>query len=120
MNDEVIEALRSANELCQYLWNNTDADNPEAGNIELIAHEDKHANQLAALLNDARTRVEAALHGIEIQAAAVRVPLTDAQIDAMSDAIPVDDFHEQNSTWHIRLARAIERAHGIGINGESK
>lgn len=69
MNDEIVEALRSAQELCAYLWNNTDADNPEGGNIELIAHEDKHANQLAALLNDARARIDAALHGIDIQEA---------------------------------------------------
>jgi hypothetical protein len=71
MKDEVIEALRSAQELCSYLWNNTDANNPEAGNLELIAHSDRHANQLAALLNDARTRVDAALHGLEIQSADV-------------------------------------------------
>ena len=69
MNTEVMEALRAAQELCAYLWNNTDADNPESSNIELIAHEDKHANQLAALLNDARTRIDVALHGIEIQEA---------------------------------------------------
>jgi hypothetical protein len=69
MNDEVTEALRSAQELCAYLWNNTDANNPEAGNVELVVHSDKHAEQLAALLNDARTRVDAALHGLEIQQA---------------------------------------------------
>lgn len=69
MNDEVIEALRSAQELCAFLWNNTDANNPESGNVELVAHSDKHAEQLAALLNDARTRIDAALHGLEIQAA---------------------------------------------------
>ena len=67
MNNEVLEALRSAQELCAYLWNNTDANDPEAGNVELVAHSDKHAEQLAALLNDARTRVDAALHGLEIQ-----------------------------------------------------
>ena len=67
MKNETIEALRSAQELCEFLWNNTDADNPPDGNVELVAHTDKHATQLAALLNDARTRVEAALHGIEIQ-----------------------------------------------------
>lgn len=71
MNDEVTEALRSAQELCAYLWNNTDANNPEAGNVELVAHSDEHAAQLAALLNDARTRVDAALHGLEIQHADV-------------------------------------------------
>ena len=71
MNNEVIEALRSAQELCAYLWNNTDANNPDAGNVELIAHSDKHAEQLAALLNDARTRIDAALHGLEIQIADV-------------------------------------------------
>lgn len=49
MNNEVMEALRSAQELCAYLWNNTDANDPEAGNVELVAHSDKHAEQLAAL-----------------------------------------------------------------------
>ena len=71
MNDEVMEALRSAHELCAYLWNNTDANDPEAGNVELVAHSDRHAEQLAALLNDARTRVDAALHGLEIQHAGI-------------------------------------------------
>lgn len=66
MNSEVVEALRAAQELCSYLWNNTGVDNPEEGNIEIIAHEEKHANQITALLNDARIRVDAALHGIEI------------------------------------------------------
>jgi hypothetical protein len=65
MDSEVLEALRSAQELCAYLWNNTDA-NAEA-NVELVAHSDRHAEQLAALLNDARERVEVALHGLEIQ-----------------------------------------------------
>ena len=32
---------------------------------------DEHAAQLAALLNDARTRIDAALHGLEIQQADV-------------------------------------------------
>lgn len=67
MNDEVMEALRSAHELCAYLWNNTDATDPKAGNVELLVSSEKHANQLAALLNDARTRVDAALRGLEIQ-----------------------------------------------------
>lgn len=67
MNNEVMEALRSAQELLTYLWNNTDANNPEAGNVELVTHSDKHGEQLAALLNDARTRVDAVLHGLEIQ-----------------------------------------------------
>jgi len=71
MNDEVTEALRSAQELCAYLWNNTDANNPEAGNVELVAHSDEDAAQLAALLNDARARIDAALHGLEIQQADV-------------------------------------------------
>ena len=69
MNNEVMEALRSAHELCSYLWDNTDANNPDAGNLELVAHSDMHAEQLAALLNDARSRVETALHGLEIQQA---------------------------------------------------
>lgn len=71
MNNEVLEALRSAQELFAYLWNNTDANDPEAGNVGLVAHSAKHAEQLAALLNDARTRVDAALHGLESQGADV-------------------------------------------------
>ena len=65
MNNEVLEALRSAQELCAYLWNNTDATDPAAGNVELVAHSHKHAEQLAALLNDARRRVDAPLLGRE-------------------------------------------------------
>ena len=71
MNSEVLEALRSAQELCAYLWNNTDANDPSAGKFELIAHDEADAEQLAALLNDARTRIDAALHGLEIQYADV-------------------------------------------------
>lgn len=71
VDSEVLEALRSAQELCAYLWNNTDASDPGSGNVELVAHSEKHAEQLAALLNDARTRVDAALHGIELQRADV-------------------------------------------------
>lgn len=41
-------------------------------------------------------------------------PLTDAEIDALADAIPVDTIESTVSTWHLKLARAIERAHGIG------
>lgn len=67
LSSEVLEALRSAQELCTYLWNNTDANDPGIGNVELVAHSDKHAEQLAALLNDTRMRVDAALHGLEIQ-----------------------------------------------------
>lgn len=69
MNAEVLEALRSAQELCAYLWHNTDASNPEAGNLELVAIDEKHAAQLAALLNDARMRVDIALHGLELMEA---------------------------------------------------
>ena len=76
MNDEVTEALRSAQELCAYLWNNTDANNQEAGNVELVAHSDEHAAQLAALLNDARTRIDAALHGRDM-------PVADAHAQAL-------------------------------------
>jgi hypothetical protein len=69
MNEEVLEALRSAHELCEFLWNNTDSDNTTDANVELVAHTDVHAEQLAALLNDARTRIDSALHGIELQQA---------------------------------------------------
>ena len=56
MNEEVFEALRSAQELCAYLRNN--AADPEAG-------------KLAELLHDARTRIDAALQGLEAQCADV-------------------------------------------------
>ena len=42
-----------------------------------------------------------------------RKPLTDDEIDALADVIPGDTIDSVNSTWHIRLARAIEKAHGI-------
>ena len=74
MKNEVLEALRSAQELFAYLKNNTDANDPELANIELAAHSEKHAENLAALLNDAQTRVDAALHGLEIRAAGVKEP----------------------------------------------
>jgi hypothetical protein len=71
MNDEVIEALRSAQELCAFLWNNTDANDTESARINITADSDRCAEQLAALLNDARTRIDAALHGVELQQADV-------------------------------------------------
>ena len=71
MSEEVLEALRSAQELCSFLWNNTDAENPSDGNVEILVHTDEHAKQLAALLNDARERISSALHGVEIQMANV-------------------------------------------------
>ena len=46
-----------------------------------------------------------------------RKPLTDQQIDAIADGIPVDDIDGSPlaaSRWHIRLARAVEKHHGIG------
>lgn len=65
MDADTIEALRSAHELCAYLWNNVNDDG--SGNVELIAHSERHSEQLSALLNDARTRVFAALEAIERQ-----------------------------------------------------
>jgi hypothetical protein len=67
VSEDAIEALRSAHELCQFLWNNTDAADPESGNIEVVAHTEKHAETLAALLNDAREKVSVALQTIELQ-----------------------------------------------------
>lgn len=43
-----------------------------------------------------------------------RKPLTDDEIDTLADATPGDTIDSVTSTWHIRLARAIEKAHGIG------
>ena len=39
-------------------------------------------------------------------------PLTDEEIEQIADGIPVDDFVGP-TTWHLKLARAIEQAHGI-------
>lgn len=57
------------------------------------------------------------------EARALREPtgkaLTDQQIDAIADGIPVDDVDGSPlaaSRWHVRLARAIERHYGIGGN----
>lgn len=41
-----------------------------------------------------------------------REPLTDEAIEQIADEIPVDDLSGP-TTWHLKLARAIERAHGI-------
>jgi len=71
MNQEVIEALRSAQELCAFLWHSVDPDEPTEGEIELIAHTDNAAQALSALLNDTMDRVSAAIDGIEIQSAHV-------------------------------------------------
>lgn len=43
-----------------------------------------------------------------------RTKLTDAEIERIADSVPIDEIGVQESTWHIRLARAIEKAHGIG------
>lgn len=40
-------------------------------------------------------------------------PLTEEEIEQIADGIPVDDFVGP-TTWHLKLSRAIERAHGIG------
>tara|TARA_R110000868_G_scaffold191533_2_gene435708 strand:+ start:117 stop:530 length:414 start_codon:yes stop_codon:yes gene_type:complete len=45
-----------------------------------------------------------------------RKPLTDADIETVADSLPADDLG-MPTTWHLRLARAIERAHGIGGEG---
>ena len=42
-----------------------------------------------------------------------RKPLTAEKIEAVADSLPIDDM-SMPTTWHLRLARAIERAHGIG------
>ena len=41
-----------------------------------------------------------------------RLPLTEEEIEQIADSIPVDDFVGP-TTWHIKLVRAAERAHGI-------
>ena len=41
-----------------------------------------------------------------------RKPLTDEEIEQIADGIPVDDFVGP-TTWHLKLARAIEAAHEI-------
>ena len=43
-----------------------------------------------------------------------RKPLTDDEIESLADALPIDEMTISPSTWHLKLARAIERAHGIG------
>lgn len=71
MNQEIIEALRSAQEMLAFLWNNVNAEAPEDGNVELLVHSDSHAASLSALMNDAKTRIDAALHGLELQSGAI-------------------------------------------------
>ena len=41
-----------------------------------------------------------------------RKPLTEEEIEQIADRIPVDDFVGP-TTWHIKLVRAAEQAHGI-------
>ncbi len=43
-----------------------------------------------------------------------RKPLTDEDIERIANSVRVDPIHAKKSTWHIRLIRTIERAHGIG------
>ena len=43
-----------------------------------------------------------------------RQPLTDEQIIDIAHEVPVDEISVHEDTWHIRFARAIERAHKIG------
>lgn len=47
-----------------------------------------------------------------------RAKLTDAEIERIADSVPIDEIESQQSTWHIRLARAIEAHHGIGGGGK--
>ena len=41
------------------------------------------------------------------QSAAPAVPLTDADLDRIADAVPVDDIGVHITTWHRRFARAV-------------
>lgn len=67
----LIEALRSAHELCAYLVNNMEEDGVEASpNIEFHARTMAHAEQFAALVNDARDKSGHALAIIERDLAA--------------------------------------------------
>ena len=62
----VVEALRSAHELCAYLVNNMEADGDDAApNIEFGASTLAHAEQFAALVNDTREKTGSALSLIE-------------------------------------------------------
>lgn len=61
---EVEEALRAAQELCSYLWNTVNDDDRKGG-ISIEA-DDASAETLCALMNDARDRVDNALHAMEI------------------------------------------------------
>lgn len=42
-----------------------------------------------------------------------RTRLTEAEIERIADSVPIDEMDVHAPTWHIRLARAIEAAHGI-------
>lgn len=62
----VAEALRAAHELCAYLVNNMEAEGDEfAPNVEFSASTMAHAEQFAALVNDARDKTASALAVIE-------------------------------------------------------
>lgn len=68
----LIEALRAAHELCAYLVNNMEADGDEAApNIEFGARTLAHAEQFAALVNDARDKAASALVLVEVDLAAI-------------------------------------------------
>lgn len=62
---ECEEALRSAQECLQFLWNNID-ESGEGGTIEITTADDKDAATVTALLNDARERVGLALDALEL------------------------------------------------------
>jgi hypothetical protein len=42
-----------------------------------------------------------------------RKPLTEQEIERIAQSVRVDPIHAKKSTWHIRLIRAIEKAHVI-------
>lgn len=42
-----------------------------------------------------------------------RKPLTDEEIERIANSVRVDSVYAKKSTWHVRLIRAIEKAHGI-------
>jgi hypothetical protein len=43
-----------------------------------------------------------------------RKPLTEEEIERIANSVRVDSVYAKKPTWHIRLIRAIEKAHGIG------
>lgn len=95
---EILDALQACVKVIQ--WGSSSPERKEADPLSAL-------NEARRVLASGRAMLSAAPPQPE------REPLTLAQIDGIGDATG-----KPSHTWHYKLARAIERAHGIGATND--